>query len=381
MKGACVLEYYLAPNLSELKTAPLNLQVYPFSLPMRVKFRGITVRTGVLITDGVTWVEASPFADYAVPFASRWLLGALDELVAGRPAPVRTEVPINATIPAVDALQAQEFALQIPSGTAKVKVAEPGQDVSEDLSRLAAVREVLGAQAKIRIDVNGKWTLEEALTKLPKYNLAAGGLEYAEQPVLDTADLAILRRKVPVLIAADESIRLAKNPFLVRDLAAADIAVIKNQPIGGIRAGLKIVAELGLPAVVSSALESSIGLSSGVALAAAFPKLDFACGLGTAAMFAQDVVAEPLLAKNGILRVPSGPAETVHEKEIKPDFNSSGLQPSKLEAQKIRQRFQELWEYLKAEKLIAPDAYYSWRSNPADLNGDGNNENWGTADG
>ncbi|MDY5585134.1 MAG: o-succinylbenzoate synthase [Arcanobacterium sp.] len=369
-------EYYLAPNLAELKTADLNLQVYPFSLPMRVKFRGITVRNGVLITDGIAWVECSPFADYDVPFASRWLLGALDELWAGRPEMVRSEVPINATIPAVPAVKAQEFAVQVPSGTAKVKVAEPGQNTTEDLARLAAVREVLGAQGKIRIDVNGKWSLEEALEKLPKYNLAAGGLEYAEQPVLDTQDLAILRRKVSVPIAADESIRLAHNPFIVKTLAAADIAVIKNQPIGGIRAGLSLAAELELPVVASSALESSIGLSSGVAMAAAFPELNYACGLGTATMFFHDVVSRPLQANNGVL-VP---------KTMMPDFSRRGdidadtgalvgmvaanddVDAAKLsnnagsssEIRKIMQRFSDLWDYLQSRQLISSAAKYSW---------------------
>jgi O-succinylbenzoate synthase len=184
--------------------------------------------------------------------------------------------------------------------TAKVKVAEPGQTLQDDLERVEAVRDAIGA-GQVRIDANGGWSVEEALRALKE--LGRFDLEYVEQPCASVEDLAAVRRRTNVLVAADESIRRAEDPLLVKKLDAADIAVLKVQPIGGVRACLDIAEQIGLPVVVSSALETSIGIAAGVALAAALPELPYACGLATVSMFTAEVVSEPLLPVNGFLPV------------------------------------------------------------------------------
>jgi O-succinylbenzoate synthase len=187
--------------------------------------------------------------------------------------------------------------------TAKVKVAEPGKFAAEDEARLEAVRDALGPGGRIRVDANGAWPVEEAVRALVRLDRAAGGLEYAEQPCATVEELAAVRRRVSVPIAADESIRRADDPYRVRDLQAADVAVLKVQPLGGVRACLRIAEEIGLPVVVSSALETSVGIAAGVALAAALPELPYACGLATVQLLADDVATDPLLPEGGSLPV------------------------------------------------------------------------------
>ena len=189
-----------------------------------------------------------------------------------------------------------------------MKVAEPGQQPGEDEARLEAVRDALGADGLVRIDANGGWSVDEAVARIPVLDRAAGGLEYVEQPVASVEDLAAgTPPGVDVPIAADESIRRAADPYRVRDLEAADIAVLKVQPLGGVRACLRIAEDIGLPVVVSSAVESSIGIAAGVALAAALPELPHACGLATVQLLTDDVVDDPLLPVDGVLpRTPAG---------------------------------------------------------------------------
>ena len=187
--------------------------------------------------------------------------------------------------------------------TAKVKVAEPGEAESADIARVEAVRDALerkqaGAAGRRK---RASWEVEQAARMLRA--LAPFGLEYAEQPCATLADLAALRRLVDVPLAADESIRRAEDPLKVRAAGAADIVVIKAQPLGGVAAALEIAAACGLPAVVSSAVESSVGLAAGIALAAALPELDYACGLATMSLLAGDVTADPLVARGGFLPV------------------------------------------------------------------------------
>lgn len=225
----------------------------------------------------------------------------------GWPEPVRSQVPVNATIPAVPADQVAGIIARYDGcTTAKVKVAERGQREQDDIDRVAAVREVMGPDAKVRVDANGGWSLTQAADVLAA--LAPFGLEYAEQPCADVRDLARLRvdlahNGVDVPIAADESIRKAEDPLEVARLQAADVIVVKVAPLGGVATALRIVADCGLPAVVSSAIDSSIGLRAGVALAAALPELEHACGLGTGALLAADVSTDPLLPVGGVLPV------------------------------------------------------------------------------
>ncbi len=274
-----------------------------FSIPLRHRFRGITVREGVLLRGEAGWGEFSPFLEYDAPTARPWLAAAREAADGGWPAPVRDSVAVNVTVPACDPATAAAIVRAGGCRTAKVKVAERGQTLADDQARLEAVRDALGPGGLIRIDANGGWSIDEAQTRIPLLDKAAGGLEYVEQPVADVRDLARVRRLVEVPIAADESIRRAEDPYLVRDLEAADIAVLKVQPLGGVRACLRIAEDIGLPVVVSSAIESSIGIAAGVALAAALPELPHACGLATGQMLLGDVVDDPLLPVDGVIAV------------------------------------------------------------------------------
>lgn len=227
-----------------------------------------------------------------------------DEAAAGHwPAPVRDRIPVNVTVPVTDPSRCADLVRASGCLTAKVKVAEPRHPLSEDADRVAAVRSALGSAGAIRVDANGAWDVEEAVRAIRLLDRAADGLEYVEQPCADVRDLAVVRRRVDVPIAADESIRRAADPYLVRELEAADVAVLKVQPLGGVRACLRIAEDIGLPVVVSSALETSLGLAAGVALAAALPELRYACGLATTALLAGDVTADPLVPVAGEIAV------------------------------------------------------------------------------
>ena len=271
---------------------------------MRLRFRGITVREGMLIRGEVGWGEFSPFLEYDEAVAAPWLACALEAADRGWPAPRRSAIPVNVTVPACDPARAHAI-VRDSAGcrTAKVKVAEPGQTLADDLARVEAVRDALGPSGRLRIDVNGGWSRDEAVARIALLDKAAGGLEYVEQPCPDVEDLAWVRRRVEVPIAADESIRRAEDPYRVRDLEAADIAVLKVQPLGGVRACLRIAEDIGLPVVVSSAVETSVGIAAGVALAAALPELHYACGLATVPLLSGDVTRESLVPVDGALPV------------------------------------------------------------------------------
>ncbi|MGZ4427237.1 MAG: o-succinylbenzoate synthase [Nocardioidaceae bacterium] len=275
-----------------------------YAIPMTTRFRGITVREGMLLRGPAGWGEFSPFLEYDARVAAPWLRAAREAADEGWPAPLRDRVPVNVTVPAVGPEQAARIVRDSRGcRTAKVKVAEPGQTLAEEEARLEAVRDALGPQGRIRVDANGLWSVDDAVTAIRRLDRAAGGLEYVEQPVAAVEDLAVVRRRVDVPVAADESIRRAEDPYRVRDLEAADVAVLKVQPLGGVRACLRIAADIGLPVVVSSALETSIGIAAGVALAAALPELPYACGLATGQLLTDDVATPRLLPQDGELPV------------------------------------------------------------------------------
>jgi O-succinylbenzoate synthase len=279
-------------------------ELHAFAIPLTTRFRGIDVREGLLLRGDAGWGEFSPFLEYDDATAAPWLQAALEAADLGWPEPVRDRIPVNVTVPACDPARAREIVLASQGcRTAKVKVAEPGQLLGEDEARLEAVRDALGPDGLIRIDANGGWSPDAAVAAIRVLDRAAGGLEYVEQPVAGVEDLAAVRRRVDVPIAADESIRRAEDPYRVRDLEAADIAVLKVQPLGGVRACLRIAEDIGLPVVVSSALETSIGIAAGVALAAALPELQHACGLATVQLLTGDVTGTPLLPEAGTLPV------------------------------------------------------------------------------
>ncbi len=274
-----------------------------FSIPMTTRFRGITVREGVLVEGESGWGEWSPFTEYSAEVAEPWLRCAEEAAAGDWPAPVRDTVPVNATVPVVAPEVAHALVLRSGCATAKVKVADPGTSLADDLARVEAVRDALGPSGKLRVDANGAWSVDDAVAAIVALDRAAGGLEYVEQPCASVEELAACRRRVDVPIAADESIRRASDPYRVRDLEAADVAVLKVQPLGGVRACLRIAEDIGMPVVVSSALETSLGLAAGVALAAALPSLEHASGLATRALLTGDVARPELVPVNGALPV------------------------------------------------------------------------------
>jgi o-succinylbenzoate synthase len=272
-----------------------------FAIPMRTKFRGITVREGALIQGPAGWGEFSPFAEYGPRESARWLASAIESATVPWPAPVRDRIPVNITVPAVGPERAARIVAASGCRTAKVKVAERGQAESEDIERVAAVRDALGPGGRIRVDANGGWSVPAAARMLR--DLGRYSLEYAEQPCATLDELAQLRRLVDIPVAADESIRKAEDPLRVRAAGAADIVMVKVQPLGGVRQALRIAEACGLPVVVSSAVDSSVGLAAGVALAAALPELRYACGLATMSLLTGDVTADPLAESGGELPV------------------------------------------------------------------------------
>jgi O-succinylbenzoate synthase len=217
----------------------------------------------------------------------------------------RDRIEVNTTVPVVPEERAAELVRASGCRTAKVKVADPTVSLPADARRVAAVRDALGPGGRIRVDANGAWTVPQALDAIDVLDTASGGLEYVEQPCRTLVELAEVRRLVRAPIAADESIRRATDPARVALAGAADIAVIKVAPLGGVRAALRIAAAAGLPVVVSSAVDSSVGLAAGLALAAALPELPYACGLGTASLLADDVTTAALQPINGFIQVPA----------------------------------------------------------------------------
>jgi o-succinylbenzoate synthase len=275
--------------------------VHVVAVPMRVPFRGTTVREAVLLEGPAGWGEFAPFPEYDDAEAARWLAAALEAAWTGWPAPVRDRVEVNATVPAVPAGQVREVLDRFPGcRTAKVKVAQAGQSLDDDVARVAAVRRVLGADARVRIDANGAWTVTQARAALDA--LAPFGLEYVEQPCATVEELAQVRGH-GVLVAADESVRRADDPLRVAELGAADVVVLKAAPMGGVEPALQVAARCGLPVVVSSALDTSVGISAGLALAGALPDLPYACGLATTGLMAADVA--DLVVEDGRLPVRS----------------------------------------------------------------------------
>jgi o-succinylbenzoate synthase len=273
-------------------------RLHVVSLPMRVRFRGITTRELALIDGPAGWGEFGPFLEYDDDEAAHWLAAALDSAYRPPPQPRRGRIDVNATVPAVPAAQVPDILARFPGArTAKVKVAEPGQTLDDDVARVDAVRALVPT---VRVDANGAWTVAQAVAAAK----ALGPLEYIEQPCATVDELAQVRRQVDVPVAADESIRKAGDPLAVVRAGAADVAVLKVAPLGGISALLDIAAQIDIPVVISSALDSAVGIAVGLAAAAALPDLHHACGLGTGRLFVEDV-ADTVEAVDGYL--PVGP--------------------------------------------------------------------------
>lgn len=276
------------------------------AIPTRTRFRGISVREAVIIDGPTGATEFSPFPEYGDAEAATWLAAALDFGWNEQPAALRDRIEVNATVPAVSAAEVPGILARFPGcTTAKVKVAERGQALADDIGRVRAVREAMGPDALVRVDANCGWSVDEAVTALEA--LASFALDYAEQPCTTVAELAEVRARLSgaVRIAADESVRKASDPLAVARSGAADLLVIKAQPLGGVRRALAIVEQAGLPVVISSALDTSIGIAMGLQLAAALPEgmLAGACGLGTVALLDGDVTRDSLVPVGGAIAV------------------------------------------------------------------------------
>jgi o-succinylbenzoate synthase len=308
----------------------VDLVTHVFSVPLRTRFRRVTVRTGVLLQGPQGWGEFSPFPDYGPAIAVDWLRCAIEAATEEWPDPLRDSIPVNVTVPAVDPQRAHDIVVKSSCSTAKVKVAEPGEGSRADEARVEAVRDALGPSGKIRVDANGAWSVDEAqraIKTLDRYEL-----EYVEQPVATLEEMAILRRSVDVPLAADESVRTAEDPLRVAGLEAADIVVLKVQPLGGIRRALEVAEASRLPCVVSSALETSVGLAAGLALAASLPALPYACGLATAALLDGDVTKESLLPVDGAIPVRRADVDPVLLERWRAHENTSERELERLRA-------------------------------------------------
>ena len=276
------------------------------SVPMRVKFRGVHHRESVLFEGSHGWTEWSPFLEYEDEEAAIWLRAALEFGFAETPRLSMSAININATLAAVAAEQVEEQLSAFGHfRTVKIKVAEPGQTIAEDLARVRRVHE-LHPEVAIRLDANGGFDVETAIELAKELALESIDLQYFEQPVKTIGELAEVRFKlarIGIKVAADESVRKVSDPLAVANANAADVLVIKAQPLGGIRSALDITREARLPVTVSSALETSVGISMGLHLAAALEVESFDAGLGTVALLADDVCDEPFIAENGLLYV------------------------------------------------------------------------------
>ena len=264
------------------------------ALPTRTNFRGVTVREVALMQGPQGWGEFSPFLEYDDNESRPWLASAIEAATVARPARYRDAIAINGIIPELNDKKEIESLMRTFSGskTFKVKV---GKNLTEDVIRVARVFSN-SPKAAIRIDVNGLWSVEEALTNLYAYYEEIGPFQYVEQPCATVEELRELKSKIkiPLRIAADEVIRKAPDPFAVDLTDAADVVMLKVQPLGGIQRCLDIANHHGLPVVVSSALESAIGIEYGLDLAASISDLTFDCGLATGSLLASDVAAHEI---------------------------------------------------------------------------------------
>jgi len=294
------------------------------ALPTKSNFRGINVREVALFQGEYGWGEFSPFLEYGYAESAPWLMSAIEAATQPRPQLFRNSVKVNGTIPALNGSAELERIVNSFPGvrTFKVKV---GENLSEDIARLAKVK-ALRPQARLRIDVNGNWSVQEAITNLRAIYENIGPLEYVEQPCATIEELRALKEnlKIDIKIAGDEVLRKSTDPFAVDLSGAVDILMLKVQPLGGIRRAHKLAEHHKLPVVVSSALETAIGINYGLIFAASFPEMNFDCGLGTGSLLGANVAELPIV---------DGEIEIT---EVEPDFNAYEVAPDRYEWWKNR---------------------------------------------
>ena len=294
------------------------------ALPTKTNFRGINVREVALFQGEYGWGEFSPFLEYDHQECAPWLMCAIEAATKPRPQLYRNSVRVNGTIPATNDKSVIKSLVETYQGvkTFKVKV---GDNLGEDIVRLAQIRS-LGRDIKIRIDVNGLWSVKDALTNLYAFYEEVGPFEYVEQPCATLEELRELKSsiRIPLKIAVDEVLRKAKDPFDIDFSGAADFVMLKVQPLGGIARAHQLAEHHKLPVVVSSALESAVGINYGLQLAASFPEMNFDCGLGTGSLLGADVASLPIV--NGEIEIT----------EVEPDFNGYEVAPDRYEWWKNR---------------------------------------------
>jgi o-succinylbenzoate synthase len=289
-----------------LEEALASLRV--LALPMRTTFRSLDIRETALFKGENGWGEFAPFVEYSDQESLPWLESGIEAADKPISPALRESIPINATVPASnDEVEIEQILSWYPGvDTVKIKV---GTGIKEDLARIAAVKKHL-PKAKIRIDVNGSWSVKDAIFNISAiYEVTGDLLEYVEQPVSSLSELKQLKEGISVdlKIAGDEVLRKAEDPFAINLDGAIDVLMLKVSPLGGIKRALELASYHQLPVVVSSALESAVGISYGLALAARVPNLDYACGLGTSALFKQDVSDIPIL--NGAIKATNHPID------------------------------------------------------------------------
>ena len=287
------------------------------ALPTKTNFRGINVREVALFKGEYGWGEFSPFLEYGYEESVPWLQCAIEAATKPGPKLYRTSVKVNGTIPALnEASELERIVNSFPGvETFKVKV---GDNLPEDIARLAKVR-ALAPKAKLRIDVNGNWNVATAITNLRAIFENIGPLEYVEQPCATIAELRELKEKLKldIPIAGDEVLRKASDPFAVDLSGAIDILALKVQPLGGIARAHKLAEHHKLPVVISSALESAVGINYGLQLAASFVDLNFDSGLGTGSLLASDIANLPIV--DGEIKIT----------EVMPDFERYLVAPER----------------------------------------------------
>ena len=277
------------------------LELHPVRIPMRHRFRRVDHREAVLVRGASGWGEFSPFPEYPPSVSARWLAAALESACGVLPEPGRATVPVNATIPAVDARTAYALVVESGAQVAKVKIGDPGDDEEVDMKRLEAVADALGPGGALRADVNAMWDVETAVGRLQRMSHLP--IEYVEQPVATIEEMRELRRRVDVPLAADEAVRQSPDPLSVVEEGVADVVILKVQPMGGVRRVLDLVSRSGAQVVISSAIETSVGMYAGLLAASLLPGDIPACGLGTVALLEGDPTLDPLVPVDGQIEV------------------------------------------------------------------------------
>jgi len=330
-----------------------------FSAPLAMQFRSTQNREGLVFQGPSGWGEFAPFREYDDVIAGRWLAGALEMAFGKFPNLVRNQVPVNAIVPATDEVTAYELverAVQRSGiSTVKIKVAQEGQSLADDVARVRSVRSALTnngiADGKIRLDVNGAWSLERAQNDLATLAQAANGLDYVEQPCASLSDLKQLRAQTDVRIAVDEGLRLASDFDVLAIRDASDVLIVKSLPLGGVQQALSLIDRIQLPVVVSSSMDTSVGLASSLFLAGSVTELYGACGLGTGALLALDLVHKTKLAHNGVMDI----------ERVDPDLDCLSVAhdlTSEPQQSHWRTRMINAW-YASAKDLVSPEVKHA----------------------